>query len=123
MAEKNEQEATQEQTLIWAPDSYSSYEDDDEGAWVQVDPEGTVFLWTDWEDGAGVYWAQQTPVAEYVYQQLQISKQMGITAGVAFTLILRALGVDESTIQEGKLAGLMDDFEDASKKEEGQENG
>lgn len=114
MAE-NQSDAFQEQNLVRAPESYASYDADDEGTWAEVDPEGAVYIWTDWDQGAGVYWARQTPRAEYVYQQLQISKAMGITAGVAFNLILRSLGMEDSELREGKLSEFVNDFEEASK--------
>jgi hypothetical protein len=112
MAENPEQEVYEPLYVASVPTGYAPLDPTKEGAWRILSEEGrpVALLWSDFEDGAGIAWVEQTDLVMQVRKLLSTMKLMGRPAGIAYAMADTIEGTDFGPDQYGILSDAKSAF-------------
>lgn len=96
--------------VLYAPVSYNKMDPEAEGSWqwVMDGNEPIGFIWTDWQNAAGLMKIRATEATDTLLRYLTSNKLMGAPAYAAFSSAKFAKGVTLSEQESGKLQDAVD---------------
>lgn len=98
------------QELAFAPPNYDAIDASRRGRWIMLGRDAVI--WTDDEDGAGVFWLRRTEAAVKLHQHFRTARSAEVPATTAYQMAAKLVGDEAGPEQSGPLGELIDDFAD-----------
>lgn len=105
--------------VVYNPGSYGKLDPEVEGSWRWVldGTEKVGFLWTDWQNAAGLVKNRTTEATDTLLRYLTSNKLMGAPASAAFSSAKFAKGITLSEQESGLLGQPFDQLDGSTTEE------